>query len=160
MTVWAQRPPETAALFNPALLAATCARIASGWSKETGGPLPLPIAFPACALLLHEGARTALPDTRRTRLAPWIENHSRERLEVADLAVALAPRIREGLRLGLRHGVITAQPPGVRGFPPAPSWTAVSEETRTILSRANWVGQWLADAGSSTTVLALIGPPR
>lgn len=160
MTVWARRPPETAALFNPALLAATCAGIAAGWSEADGAALPLPVVFPACALLLHEGARNALPTSRRTRLAPWIEAHSRERLEVADLAVSLAPRIREGLRLGLRHGILAAQPPGVNGRPRPVHSNGFSDETRGILSRAPWVGRWLADAGSSVTVFALIGPPR
>ena len=160
MTVWAQRPPETAALFNPALLAATCAGIASGWTERVGTALPLPIAFPACALLLHERARDALPSTRRTRLAPWVEEHSRERLEIADLAVSLAPRVREGLRLGLRHGVLDAQPPGILGMPRALPANGLSQETRAILSRAAWVGRWLADAGSGVTVFALIGPAR
>lgn len=160
MTTWARRPPETAALFNPALLAATCAGIASGWSEQAGTALPLPIAFPACALLLHESARNALPSSRRTRLAPWIEEHSRERLEVADLSVSLAPRIREGLRLGLRHGMLAAQPPGIVGFPRAVPANGFSAETAAILSRTAWVGRWLGDTGSSITVFALIGPTR
>lgn len=160
MTVWARRPPETAALFNPPLLALVIARIASGWTSSLDRPLPLPIVFPASALLLHEGARTALPGTRRTRLAPWVEEHGRERLEVADLAIALAPRLREGLRLGVRHGLLEAHEAGVAATaqPAAPS--ALTSETRTILDRAPWVGVWLADAASPATVLLLLGVAR
>ena len=158
MTAWARRPPETAALFNPVLLAAASAGIASGWGIETSAPLPIPIVFPACALLLHKAAREALPRTRRTRLAPWVEDHSRERMEVADLAVSLAPRIREGLRMGLRLHLLSAEPPGLLGFPGTPPHDGFSAETRAILGRSAWLGQWLADAGSSTTVFALIGP--
>lgn len=159
MTVWTERPPETAALFNPALLAVLCARIAEGWTGETGEPLPIPIVFPACALLLHADARAALPDTRRTRLAHWIERHGRERLEVADLAIALAPRVREAMRLGLRHALLVPRAPGIIGSPP-PTASSGSAETRLILSRAPWVGGWLALGGTATTVLALLGVTR
>ncbi len=51
-------------------------------------------------------------------------------------------------------------PPGSSGAPrPVPA-NGLSQETRAILSRAPWVGRWLADAGSGVTVFALIGPTR
>ena len=160
MTRWISRPPDMAALFNPALLAVMCAGLAEGWESETGEALPLVLAPSGCAMLLSARARERLPSTRRTRLGPWIEEHGPERVEVARLAFALSPRVREAIRVGLREGLLQARAPGVHGKTPRTLPSDLSPETETVLKRTAWVGGWLAQGGSPLTILALLGAVR
>ena len=63
MRAWADRPPEVAALLNPAQLAAISAAAASQYERASRQAMPWPLAFLVAPLVLHRGTREALPGT-------------------------------------------------------------------------------------------------
>ena len=106
MRAWADRPPEAAALLNPALLAAISAAAASQYEQASRQAMPWPLAFLVAPLVLHRGTREALPRDTRTHLPAWVAGNPVIRAGFPRRAQELTGLVREGLRFGMTHGAL------------------------------------------------------
>lgn len=150
------RPSETQALLNPAFTAALLARAAKGHRARTQEPMPLPLAFLACPMVLHEATRRALPTRVTHRLAPWLDANQIHRAGMPGRARLLAPVVRSGLRAGVRAGILQLTAGGlVDSIPRRPRGLDLSEEVEEIFDRAQFVGGWLGMSGPPSAVFAL-----
>jgi hypothetical protein len=154
---WSQRPPETAALLNPAFLGAlvTCA----AWEHEqrSGVGLDVPTAFLVPPLVLHSQTRAALPRDARTHLSVWITRYPILRAGFPHRTLQLVPLVREALRLSIRSGVLVVAS-GILHAPRNPARLPdATPEVADILNRARTVGRWLAANTDRATVFALLG---
>ena len=153
MTTWAERPRIEATLLNPALLAVLLAAGARDYEAQATR-MPWPLAFLIPPLVLHRPTREALPRDTRTHLSTWIRRHPLLRAGFPDRAVAMAPLTREGIRFGLRAGVLERDGATLIGHLD----TEPSEgELRQLVRRAALVGRWVAKTDQPSTIFALFG---
>lgn len=156
MASWQQRSGAAAVFLNPALLAAVQAASAAAYERESGGELMVwPLVTLAPPLVLHGPTRRALPAAVSTHLSSWV---ARNPVLVAGLpqrVASLAPAVQEGLRFGLRHGLLELQEGRVRGtLRGAPR---LEGELGELVRKAQLVGRWTARTEQPSTVFALLG---
>ncbi|MEU7590769.1 three component ABC system middle component [Micromonospora sp. NPDC049230] len=157
MTAWNDRPPITAAMLNPALVAAILATAADGYRKESDRAMPWPMAFIIVPLVLHRGTRQALPTSVRTHLATWTSRNPVLRAGFPPRAQGLVEPVKEGVRFGLTHGALTLEGNALRGRTRRPKGFQMPDELADILRRASFVGRWLAKIDNTATVFAVLG---
>ncbi|MFK0288054.1 three component ABC system middle component [Streptomyces sp. NPDC090499] len=156
MANWQQRPQAAAAFLNPALLATIQAASAAAYERESGGELMVwPLVTLTPPLVMHGPTRRALPTAVSTHLSSWV---ARNPVLVAGLpqrAASLAPVVQEGLRFGLRHGLLELQGGRVRGTLRGVS--RLEGELGELVRKAQLVGRWTARTEQPSTVFALLG---
>jgi len=157
MTEWSARSSVPAALLNPALMAAVIAAAASGYDRETNAALPWPLSFVIAPMVLHRGTREALPSSLATHLGVWVSRQPVLRAGLPLRAQALVGPVREGLRFGLRYGLLETGPGGgvrqaiPRLRPPD------AGDLRAILAKATFAGRWVSRSEQPAMVFALLG---
>ncbi|MFF5344093.1 three component ABC system middle component [Streptomyces althioticus] len=156
MPSWAQRPQASAAFLNPALVAAVAATAARDYEREASGRLmPWPMAFVVAPLVLHRPTRQALPTSTRTHLTKWVADHPALVAGLAARSTSLAPSVREGLRFGLRHQMLTIEQGSLKGR--IPSTSRIEGELADLIRAASLIGRWTAKSDNPSTVFALLG---
>jgi hypothetical protein len=156
---WSRRTVEERTLLNPPFVARVVQSVADGYAAETGEGVPFPLIFLAVPAALHQRTRVALPTTVRTSLRAWTLEHSFLRATFALRASAIASHVREGALFGISGGLLTlndgsllvVRPRGKRRR------SVDSEEVKTILSRARFVGRWFARSGDVASIYASWG---
>jgi hypothetical protein len=157
MRAWPDRPPEVAALLNPALLAAISAAAASQYERASRQAMPWPLAFLIAPLVLHRGTREALPRDTRTHLPAWVAGNPVIRAGVPRRAQELTGMVREGLRFGMTHGALEVTGDG--GIRSAVPFTRPVQggDSAEIIRSAGLVGRWFTKADQPATIFALLG---
>jgi hypothetical protein len=162
MISWASRPPEEKALLNPSFCSCLLWQAASGYSSAISALLPFDIAFLVLPMVLHRETRDSLPKVVTTSLAVWLNEHPLSRSRIADRARMLCPFTKEAMMFGGRHGLFHLKNGAVMANsdwkkPIARNLKDSTDEVRICAKRAEFVGKWLAKAGSSSTVMAILG---
>jgi len=154
VTAWAQRSRIQAVYLNPAAIAAVIAAAASGYeSAANDRAMAWPISFVVSPLVLHLPTREALPSTTATHVTAWISRNPILRAGFPARARSLAPLVYEGLRFGLRHGLLTIAGDAVHGQIRRSS----DNELASLLRQATFVGRWLAKTDQPATIFAIFG---
>jgi len=144
-------------MLNPALIAAIVATAADGHRKASDRALPWPLSFIVAPLVLHRGTRQALPASTSTHLTTWTSRYPLLRAGFPRRAQSLVEPVKEGVRFGLAHGVLTVDGDGLRGGTRRPRGFQVPDELADILRRAGFVGRWLAKIDNTATIFAVLG---
>lgn len=153
MTAWTQRPRIEATLLNPALFAATMSVAARAYEQRADKPMVWPLAFLVPPLVLHRPTREALPGTVATHLTTWVSRQPLLRAGFPARAGQLTPLSREGMRLGLRSGVLAIDDGRLRGTLRA----GQGDDLGAVLDAAQFVGRWLPKVEQPSSVFALLG---
>ena len=154
MRAWTDRPQVEAAMLNPALFAAILSVGARGFEGRAGEPPVWLSGFLIPPLTLHRPTREALPKTVATHLASWVTREPLVRAGFPQLAKQLTPLTMEGLRVGLRAGILTFEDGRLRGTLGTPS---AEGDLRDILRAADLVGRWLTKLDQPSSAFALLG---
>jgi ABC-3C biological conflict system middle component len=162
MMPWYQRSPEEKALLNPSFCATLLWHAALGYTDASNGSLSFEESFLVLPFVLHRETREALPRNIRTSLAVWLDNNPLARGQVVTRARLLVRFTKEGLLFGGVHGFIRIEEGWVRANE---MWKQAvngslresSDEVRRCTKKAEFLGKWIAMAGSKQTVLALMG---
>ncbi|MGV9394176.1 three component ABC system middle component [Streptomyces olivaceus] len=156
MASWQERPQAPAVFLNPALIAAVQAAAAAAYARESDGELMVwPLAMLTPALVLHGPTRRALPAAVSTHLSSWVSRHPVLVAGLPQRTASLAPVVREGLRFGLRHGLLALEGGRVAGALRGVS--RLDGEAAEIVRKAQLVGRWTARTDRPSTVFALLG---
>jgi hypothetical protein len=153
-------PVEELALFNPAFLALMLRRAAEEHeTRSQGRALPTVLCYLAAPLALHGPTRRALPGNVRAQMGEWIRSHPEASLGLGGRARALRPLVSDGLRLGLAHGLISADGPGLRArqLERRPRGMARTDEVQECIEKAGFLGRWFSEQPDPITTLALWG---
>lgn len=162
MKPWNQRPVEEANLLNPAFCCTALTSSIVGYMAVDVEGMPYPLAFMLLPIVLHKATREALPQTIRTSLAAWIQEHTSVRVLFPERVVALKPHTREAILFGILHDWLTFRSDGrlrttMAGQDVSRFLRRLDGEARECVMHARFVGRWFASAGSPQTVLALWG---
>jgi len=160
MTTRSGRSRTQAAMLNPALLASLTANAAIQYRNNADRTMPWVYAFIIAPLVLHRATRESLPRSVRANLNAWVAEHPVEHAGFARRAVSLKDSVQEGLRFGLRTGILavdsegglTAQLAKGKGHT-----LAKDSEVQRIVARAGFVGKWLAKIEEPATVFVVLG---
>jgi hypothetical protein len=153
MTAWSDRPRVEATLLNPALVAVLLANAARDYDADGAG-IPWPLAFIVTPLVLHRPTRDALPRDTRTHFSTWIRRYPLLRAGFPRRAAAMVDTTREGVRFGLRAGILAREGSALTAHLDA---EAPPGELQQLVRRAALVGRWLAKTDQPSTVFALLG---
>jgi ABC-three component (ABC-3C) system Middle Component 3 len=151
---WLERPQVEATLLNPALLASLLSVAADSYEAKRNEPMIWPLAFLVPPLVLHGPTRDALPKTVATHLPTWIRRQPLVRAGFPQRAARLTPLTREGLRFGMKHGVLALEDGHLRGTLSPPG---TDNELAHLLKSGALVGRWLAKLDQPSSAFALLG---
>ena len=147
-------------MLNPALLAVLIGNAATQYHRHGGNPMPWPLSFVVAPFVLHRGTREALPRSLRTNLAAWIAEHPVEHAGFGRRAFSLKNPVQEGLRFGIRSGVLAVDDDGclIGSLASGRGHTlAQGSEVREIVSKAGFVGKWMTKVDQPATAFVLLG---
>lgn len=153
--VWGSPAPIPAAMLNPGLLALLLAGASTGYQREAQEGLPWALSFVVAPMVLHKGTRDALPQRVSSHLPVWIARHPSIRAGFPQRAASLAEPVRKGIRFGVRHGVIEID--GDRITPGHLSTRGADAHLVDLVSKATFIGRWLAKLDQSSTAFAVFG---
>lgn len=160
VSVAGTRPIEEMALFNPAFLALLCRRAADEHERRSSGrSLPTMLAYVVVPLALHGPTRRALPSNVTAQMGEWIRAHPEAAAGLGERARALRPLVSAGLRLGLAHGLLTAEAGALQAnrLPRRPRGMARTAEVDECIDKAGFLGRWFSEQRDPVTTLALWG---
>lgn len=122
--------------------------------------MPWVYAFIIAPLVLHRGTRESLPKNIRANLNTWVAEHPVEHAGFARRAVSLRDAVQEGIRFGLRGGLLTIDQDGRLTALLASGkghTLAKDSEVQQIVARAGFVGRWLTKIDQPATVFVVLG---
>jgi hypothetical protein len=154
------QPIEELALFNAAFLALLVRRAADEHERRSDGQLlPTMLVYLALPLALHGPTRRQLPSNVAAQLGEWIRAHPDTAAGLGERARALRPLVSSGLRLGLTHGLITAESGRIRALAlrRRPRGMPRSAEVEECIDKAGFLGRWFSEQPDPVTTLALWG---
>jgi hypothetical protein len=157
MSGWLERPRIPATMLNPALVAAIESVAAREYEATGDRLMTWPLAYLVAPMVLHRSTREALPRSITTHLTNWVAREPLLRAGFPYRAAELAPRVREALRFGVRHGVLEIDGGALRGTLRPPASTTSLTERDTLLKSAGLVGRWLTKIENPSTAFALLG---
>ncbi|SEJ39653.1 hypothetical protein SAMN04487917_105313 [Arthrobacter sp. yr096] len=157
--VWLDLPRDSAALFNPALLAVTVLRGVQGAVEEGKRGLPWETAYLVVPMCLDADVRSALSMRLNTPMVSWIASHPSERAAIPGKAAAISPLVTVGLDLALRTRTLAIDGalivPGEHKVPKVIK--SASSEVAQIQKAAKYLGRWLTVNPNTTAVLNIFG---
>lgn len=155
---WIERPEQTAAILNPAILAAVTGWCARRYENECELPMPWELSFLAAPLALHRATREAMPATPRTHFSAWVNDHAGVLTGFGDRARSFAPYVREGLRHGSRIGLLDLNEAGlITATIPRKAKPVKGSEQADIVRSAGIIGVWFARSTSPANVYIQLG---
>lgn len=141
----ARRPTDESALYNAAFLAALIAVASYDYEAKRGEGMPWYLPFLVLPLILARPIRSSLPRRANAYISNWVRTSPIAVLDVALMALALAPYVREAIRFGTRTGILQIQAARIFSLT-SPSTVArkTSGEASEIVVAAALVGRWFA----------------
>jgi len=161
MIPWEKRPLEIANLLNPAFCSLVIRDTAKEYYKEKAEGIPYPLIFLVLPIILHRSTREMLPKTKSTKMHVWLEENQNLRIGFAKRISRLIPYTREALVFGLQKGKIRidenagVHPDGNLSRP-----TGLSQrpgDVNICREKAQFIGRWLANSGSISTIFTMWG---
>ena len=154
MKAWPDRPRVEATMLNPALFAALISVAAHDYQANADEAMIWPLGFLLPPLVLHRPTRDTLPTSTRTHFSTWVRREPLIRAGFPARAAALTALTREGLRAGLRAGVLAIDGGRLSGTLTA---RPAEGELGEMMKAAALVGRWLAKLDQPSTAFALLG---
>lgn len=162
MNNWSERPREEANLLNPAFCCLGITAAVIGYQLAVPQGLPLGLAYMVLPITLHKPTRDILPNTRRTSLPMWLQNNTSVRVLFHQRLASLKPFTNEAIIFGCNKKWLSIQNgASLKTDRPESLLRKINQtlgdEPSECITKALFVGKWLAAAGSPATVMALWG---
>jgi hypothetical protein len=158
---WEHRPPEEAALYNPAFCGELLARSVKAYCSSIDRCFPLPLAFVILPLALPPGTRRALPGKSNTTFETWAAQHEVLLSEIPSTVLALRPVTREALLFLTQHKALAISPRGLAlGETPlrlSSKRASTSTEVEEMQRTARLLGRWFANQANPNSILLAMG---
>lgn len=161
MKDWANRPPEIAALLNPAFCGLLISIGLDAYTKNVDEGAPFAFPFVMLPMILHKPTRQKFPLSYRTAFSAWITNADTAIAKVgfAERAKNMAPYVKEALTFALQHNTIYVTESGrlKTSYPTSKSFPNATQEVNECVRAALMCGKWFSMVGDFKTAMALLG---
>ncbi|MGX9181559.1 three component ABC system middle component [Mesorhizobium sp. BHbdii] len=158
---WRDRPPEEAALLNPAFCGELIARATKDYERIRAAAFPLPLGFVVLPLVLHPPTLAVLPGRANTTFATWSADNEALLAELPERTLRLRPISREALLFLAQHRALTVDAEGLRtGAKPmrlTAKTVATTPDVDDIRRAAGLLGRWFANQGAPVQILQTMG---
>jgi hypothetical protein len=120
--------------------------------------MPWSLPFLIAPLVLHRQTREALPSRITSHWARWVTNNPVLQAGFAPRALSLVEPVRDGLRFGLRLGILRlVEGSALTGGLAPDAKVESSGDVAAIIRSAGFVGRWLTRLDQPSTAFALLG---
>lgn len=161
MKQWANRPPEIAALLNPAFCGFLMSTGLDEYTKNVTEGAPYAFPFVMLPLVLHKPTRQMFPRSSRTAFSTWITNADTAiaKIGFAERAINMSPYVKEALAFAMQNNSIIITESGrLKTSKPAPkSFPNATHEVNECVRAAVMCGKWFSMVGDFKTAMALLG---
>ncbi|MFA6243647.1 MAG: three component ABC system middle component [Candidatus Hydrogenedentales bacterium] len=161
MKEWANRPPEIAALLNPAFCGFLVSSGLDEYTKNVNEGAPYVFPFVMLPLILHKPTRQMFPRSIRTAFSAWITNADTAiaKIGFAERAKSMSPYVKEALAFAMQHNSIYVTASGrLKTSNQAPkTYPNASQEVIECVRAAVMCGKWFSMVGDFKTAMALLG---
>ncbi|RXT51197.1 hypothetical protein B6S44_21575 [Bosea sp. Tri-44] len=158
---WRDRPPEEAALLNPAFCGELIARATKDYERIRAAAFPLPLSFVILPLVLHPPTLAALPGRANTTFATWSADNEALLADLPERTLRLRPISREALLFLAQHRALTVGAEGLRTGDKPMRLTAkaavMTSDVDDIRRAAGLLGRWFANQGAPVQILQTMG---
>jgi hypothetical protein len=158
---WAERPTELANLLNPAFCGFLLYAAANSYQDEAGQEMPMALCVLVLPLVLHKSTRESLPRAISTTLLAWLAQNQSVLVEFPLRVRNVLPYSREALLFATSRGLLRAVnggfASGAERVASTTRWAEQSDEVKQCLSKARFLGKWLAQAGDPATIYQSFG---
>ncbi len=158
---WHERSQIIAHLLNPAFLGVILRRSVIGYESIRPNGMPFALAPLVPPLVLHPNTRESLP-TIRTSFTTWLQEHRELLIDFPQRIEELVPFTRESILFAMhRNAIVIDESCNLRDGPAKMTgktkFPKLSVEIGECWRQSEFVGRWLADAGSVETIYSLVG---
>ncbi|WP_370446115.1 three component ABC system middle component [Cryobacterium sp. Y29] len=158
IAAWPRRPQPASDILNPAISAVCVAWCTARFERDTGTVLPWSLAFLVAPLTLHAPTRARFPRSLATHFPSWVNDNADVLAGFPARAKSFAPYVREGLRFGLRTGLLSLEPDaGLHATIAEHTKVAPHTELRSIAVASALTGGWFARSGSPANIFTQLG---
>lgn len=159
---WDERPQDVSNLLNPAFLGLLLHKSVRGFKKEASAGMPFELASLVLPFVLHPATRNRLPARISTTLPTWLQLNRDVLVSFPKRTRELLPFTLEALSFLVERGVLAFNAEGridagVIKVGSMSQYQDATEEIAACCKRAEFVGRWLALAGSTATIYVLLG---
>lgn len=163
MNEWSKRSKEAAYLFNPSFCCSLLSTSVFAYSKIKSEGMPFVLSFIILPILLNDKSCHNLPKTPKTSLATWLEDNMNARLSLQEMIIPLKPFVQESILFGVSHEWLDINQFG--DLKTSLEKKDINKllnkqfegETRQILMKSRFLGNWFALSGTTETIMALWG---
>jgi Family of unknown function (DUF6521) len=159
LPIWEERPVTVAHLLNPAFCGEIIRRFATEYNKAKGLDMNLPyqLAFLVLPMVLHKTIRESLPKTTAKNFFTWIEENQSLKMTFPDLIRRTVPYTKESIMFLSMYKIIKFNKLGeIEVLEKSKSIKDINEVTECF-KKADLIGKWLANAGSSQSIFTNLG---
>jgi hypothetical protein len=163
LTLWEQRVPEEAFLFNPAFCGALLVEFVREYSKARADDCPFVLPFCALPVSLHPRSRSLLPGTTITSMYTWLERNSNALIGYKDRARSFRPVLQEAIRYAIDRSALAISNNGDLAIGPSkvaftPKFEReLTHDARECVTTTKMLARWFARAGTTSTILSAWG---
>lgn len=158
IAAWPNRPQPASDILNPAISAVCVAWCVARYEQDANSALPMPLAFLVAPLTLHAPTRARYPRSISTHFPGWINDNGDVLAGFPSRARAFGPYVREGLRFGLRTGLLSLDANGdLHATIALHTKVPPDTELRSIATASALTGAWFARSGSTANIFTQLG---
>lgn len=159
LPIWEERPITVAHLLNPAFCGEIIRRFATEYIKAKGqnNSLPYQLVFLVLPMVLHKSIRESLPRTVGKNFFTWVEENQSLKMTFPDLVRRTVPYTKESIMFLSMYEIIKFNELGEIEVIEKSKIIKDIDEVTECFKKADLVGKWLANAGSSQSIFTNLG---
>ncbi len=160
---WEERPIEEANLLNPAFMCALIIEFLKDYSKVQPNGAPITIVTVAMATVLHRDSRERLPNRIITSLYSWLQDNEDILIDFSVRSKNVLPYIKEAIMFGMATETLSNGKGhnislGIKKISLTKNFLEqTTSEIKSIFDRVKFIGRWLSNSGTESSILAAWG---
>jgi hypothetical protein len=160
MIPWEKRPDEVANLLNPAFCGEIIRRCIKGYQKRTEQTFEYPLLYLILPIVLHRGTRDKINPRSKNKMHTWLQENQDVRIGYANRAKRLVPITREAVQFLICQNALEIDSGGGVIIPSYRRKNIEGHnygEIADIFKKAEVVGKWFSNSGTTSTIYTMRG---
>lgn len=158
-SIWENRNPIVANLFNPAFCGEIICTVIQSHNKHSTRRFPFALTFIILPILLHEETRKSLPKSTRTYFFVWVEENDHLLLNFPTRAKSMVRYTKEAIQFTMAYKKIRVNGDGELESDEKRIKKKDNneyEEFNEIIKKAEMLGKWLALTSDTKSIYSFL----